>query len=144
MELEPGNPNFEPIIDRRTRIEDPLPVRLVTVADAVLPAIAGLEPQLDNFYINLFGFQRDPNKTHDIVYIAENFNLHFQLLELPPDRDSMRPLGIEIESLSALEHKLIEQEIEYLRQRGTTLAHYSLLLTDPAGNWLEVFEPRPI
>ena len=40
--------------------------------------------------------------------------------------------------------RLIEAEIPYLRQKGVTLGTVSLLLLDPAGNWLELTEVRAI
>src|SRR5688572_7744007 len=44
--------------DRRPRMPEPLPVRVLAVEDVRLPATAGLEPQLDDFYVGLFGFER--------------------------------------------------------------------------------------
>jgi len=143
MELEKGNPEFVPMVDRRMRIEEPLPVRLVAVADATLPAAAGLERDLEGFYVGIFGFQRDAARV-GIVFRAENFDLIIDVIETNPQRESMRPIGIEVNSLGQVERTLIEREIEYLRQKGTTLAHNSILLTDPAGNWVEIFERREI
>ena len=54
------------------------------------------------------------------------------------------PQGIEIPSLADAELKLVEGEREYIRQRGLTPGHESLLLQDPAGNWIELFEVRRI
>jgi len=143
MELEPGNPEFVPVVDRRIRIEEPLPVKLVTVADATLPTPAGLERELDDFYVDLFGFVREADAP-GIVYRAENFNLKFDVIEAAPERESMRPVGVEIESLGTIQRKLIDREIEYLPQKGTIPGSQSLLLTDPAGNWIEVSERREI
>ena len=42
------------------------------------------------------------------------------------------------------ELKLVEAEHDYLRQRGLTPGQESLLLQDPAGNWVELFEVRRI
>ena len=58
MELEPGI-NFRPVHDRRPLIPEPPPVKLVTVEDARLPASAGLERELNAFYIDLLKFERD-------------------------------------------------------------------------------------
>jgi hypothetical protein len=60
------------------------------------------------------------------------------------ERESIRAQGIEVTSLAEAEEKLIEEEIEYIRQRGLTPGQQSLLLLDPAGNWVEIFENRPI
>ena len=56
----------------------------------------------------------------------------------------MRPLGVEVISLGETEKKLIALEMEYVRQRGTTPGLDSLLVLDPAGNWVEIVEYRPV
>jgi hypothetical protein len=57
--LEPAGGESLPELDRRRRMPEPLPVRLVSVADVRLPATAGLERQLDAFYVGLLGFERE-------------------------------------------------------------------------------------
>src|SRR4026208_1292462 len=42
----------------RARRPGPLPVKLLAVEDVRLPATAGLESQLDAFYVGLLGFER--------------------------------------------------------------------------------------
>jgi hypothetical protein len=123
--------------DHRRRMPEPLPVRLVTVEDARLTAAAGLEPQLDAFYVGLLGFEREPEE-QGLAYRAENFRLVFEVVEPPLQQAAMRPLGIEIPSLLAAEHKLVEMKIEYLRQKSITPGQDSLLVCDPAGNWIEL------
>lgn len=142
--LEPASGAFKPVADRRPRVPEPLPVRLVTVADAHLPAAAGLERQLDAFYVGLFGFERDTrggNEEH-IAYRADNFTLHFDVLEPPVRRVDLRPLVVELPSLAALQEKLIDAEQEYERRRGLLPGEVSLVLLDPAGNWVEATETR--
>ena len=56
MELEPTANVVLPAADRRPLIPEPLPVRLLTVEDATLIAAAGLEVQLDDFYVDLLKF----------------------------------------------------------------------------------------
>ena len=141
MELEPVDTTFKPSIDRRPRVPEPLPVRLVTVADARLPTAAGLERQLDAFYVGLLGFQRQP-EGESISYRADNFFLHFQTLEPPLTRQDMRPLGVEVPSLAEMEARLTEAEQEYTRQRGLLPGEESIVLLDPAGNWLELSDRR--
>jgi hypothetical protein len=58
--------------------------------------------------------------------------------------ESLRPLGVEIPSLADAEKKLIDTEIEYLRQRGLTPGEETLLVLDPAGNWIELVEHRTV
>ena len=143
FELEPSS-GFEPVTDRRPRMDEPLPVKLVAVDDVRLVSPGGIEEELDAFYVGLWQFQRDVGEA-GVVYRADNFRLRFEIV--PDDqleRDSLRPQGIEVMSLAEAEEKLIEEELEYIRQRGLTPGQASLLLLDPAGNWIEIFECRPI
>jgi hypothetical protein len=165
---------------------EPLPVKVLAVEDVRLPATAGLETRLDDFYVGLLGFERvdvdlprprpkvepmpgvreegrdwpvmrrgriglppallssDRPHTFGPVYRAENFRVHFHLIEGLVERESLRPLGIEVLSLAEAEEKLGGAEVEYARQRGVTPGQESLLLTDPAGNWVELVEMRVI
>jgi hypothetical protein len=141
MELEPGNPNFEPQLDHRVRLPEPLPVRLVAVEDVLLPAPAGVEQELDLFYADMLEFERIIGQ---LSYRADNFTLQFKVSDGPVVHDSLRPLGVEVMSLADLEKKLIAAELEYVRQRGTTLGSDSMLVLDPAGNWVEISEIRRI
>ena len=137
MEPEPVTWTFKPTIDRRPRVPEPLPVRLVTVADARLPAAAGLERKLDRFYVGLLGFER-ADDGEQISYRADNFCLHITVIEPPLRRDDLRPLIIEVPSLAEMEAKLIDAELEYSRQRGLLPGEESIVLLDPAGNWIEI------
>ena len=140
MELETtSNPEFKVVQDRRPRLEEPLPVKLVAVADMRLSATAGLERELDEFYVTLLEFQRHES-SEDLVYQADNFRLCFDLVEGLVERQDFRPVGVEVLSLADAEHKLIEREIEYLRQKAIQPGHESLLVQDPAGNWIEITE----
>ena len=134
---------FLPRVDLRPRLEQPLPVKLITVTDATLLAPAGLEPQLDDFYLTLLGFLR-AGPEHSIVYRSENFDLIFKVEEPPVGRESLRTLGVEVASLAQVEHRLIDREIPYIRQKSMTPGQESLVLTDPAGNWLELTESRAL
>jgi hypothetical protein len=143
FELEPAS-GFEPVEDRRPRMDEPLPVKLVAVDDVRMICPGGIEEELDAFYVGLWQFQRDVGES-GLVYRADNFRLRFEIVtESQFERDSLRPQGIEVMSLAEAEEKLIERELEYVRQRGLTPGQASLLLLDPAGNWVEIFECRPI
>ncbi len=140
--ITPTGP-FRAITDRRPRMAEPLPVKLITIDHATLPARAGLELQLDEFYAGLLGFERAlPQES--IIYHAENFDLIFDVLEPPVERDTLRALGIEVLSLAETEQKLIDREIEYTRQKSLQPGTESLLLLDPVGNWLVLSEVRAI
>ncbi|MGB7159419.1 MAG: hypothetical protein WBD40_15230 [Tepidisphaeraceae bacterium] len=142
MELEPAT-GLTPRVDRRPRMDEPLPVRLVAVDDVRLLAPSGVEVNLDGFYVGLLGFERVPPET-ELHYRAENFALHFDVEERPVEHDSLRPQGIEIPSLAEAELKLIEGEFEYVRQRGVLPGSETIVLRDPAGNWIELVELRSI
>lgn len=144
MELEESaDREFRAIEDARRKLEEPPPVRLVTVDDAALPATAGAETDLDAFYVGVLEFRRDPAEEFP-VYLAENFALRFEIVEPPLQRDSLRMLGIEVRSLADLEKKLIERETQYTWQKGLTPGQDAIVLTDPAGNWLELREYREV
>ena len=143
MELESPPREYKPTIDRRPRVPEPLPVRLATIDDARLPSAAGLERQLDAFYVGLLGFARHAD-LDQISYRAENFSLIFEVIEPPVRRTDMRPLGVEVPSLADLELKLIEAEAEYSRRRGLLPGEEAIVMLDPAGNWLEIIDRRGI
>ena len=143
MEVDSPTTPFVLGADRRRRVPEPLPVRLVTVADARLPAPRDMEPQLDAFYAGLWSFEREVGWPVP-VYRAENFNIRFDVSDPPIRREDMRPLGIEVPSLADAEHKLIDHEIRYARQKGVNPGEGSLLLLDPAGNWIEITESRGV
>ena len=140
MELEQPTTEFQPVVDRRPRMPEPLPVKLVAIEDVRLHAPAGIEPQLDLFYSGILGLQRLPSESLP-AYRAENFTIRFCIDE-HPIHDSMRAQCILIPSLSEAERKLLGAEIEYARHRGVNPGRESLLLLDPAGNWVELVEIR--
>jgi hypothetical protein len=152
IELEPSSGDFEPEEDRRPRLPEPLPVRLIAVDDVRLPAPAGIEERLDALYVGILGFEKQPPEpatsdrtVADLVYRAENFLLRFAIEEGPVIvRDALRPQGIEVPSLFDAEHKLVDAEIDYTRERGLVAGQESLVLLDPAGNWIEIVEYREV
>jgi hypothetical protein len=66
------------------------------------------------------------------------------VIEPPLRRDDLRPLAVEVPSLADLELRLVETEVEYTRRRGLLPGEESIVLLDPAGNWLEIIERRGI
>jgi hypothetical protein len=143
MELEPTRNVTPPPPDRRPLIPQPLPVKLVAVSDVRMLATAGREADLDKFYAAMLQFERESDSA-GIVYRAENFRLIFDLVDGLPERDDLRPQQIEVLSLAEAEQKLIEAELEYVCQRGLIVGSDSLLLQDPAGNWVELLEMRRV
>ncbi len=139
MELEPIATPFEPVEDRRPKIEQPPLVRLIAIDDCRLPATAGIERKLDQFYLGLLQFFRRED-TRDIVYSAENHDLYFDITERPQPREDMRSLGIAVPSLADLAQRLNDAEIEFMRLRGITPGDDVIALYDPAGNPLEIIE----
>src|SRR5438477_9358250 len=140
IELEAPT-GIAPAPDKRPRMPEPLPVRIVAIEDVTLPAIAGLEVQLDEFYVALLEFARDLD-LRQLIYHADNFAIRFIVQELLPQRGEYRPLQIEVQSLLLAEQKLMAAKIEYIRQRTLTPGEESLALLDPAGNWVELVESR--
>jgi hypothetical protein len=144
VQLEDPSFDFEPRHDPRPRMPEPLPVRLIAVNDVRLESPAGRERQLDAFYVRLLGMERADLAGDAIVYRAENFDVRFEVLEPPIPREDFRPLRVEVRSLAEAELKLIDAKIEYLRRRGLVAADESLLLQDPADNWVELTQSRII
>lgn len=142
MELEEPSIPFTPAQDKRVRMPEPPPVRLVAVSDIELPALAGLETELDRFYIGLLRFERD-DEDQGVVYRAENFCIRFFVHELPITREDLRPMGIEVPRFGEVIAKMADAEIEFTKQKGLISGQESLLLQDPAGNWVELFETKP-
>jgi hypothetical protein len=143
MELEQTTQPFVPVDDKRPKLEEPPPVRLVAVDDCVLTAAAGLEPELNEFYVGLLGFEREAGGP-PIVYHAENQSLRIGIVETPDPRENLRSLGICVPSLAELVRRLNEEEIEFVRQRGLMPGNERILLADPAGHPLEITEYRLI
>jgi hypothetical protein len=141
MELEQASIDFSPQPDRRPKMPEPPPVQLVAVEDVTLDGVAGLEKDMDQFYIGLLRFERDAT-TDDLIYRAENFRLRFVIHELPQSRQDMRSIGITVPSFPDLIQRLNDLEIPFIRQKGLSPGEESLLLRDPAGNWLQLFEMK--
>jgi hypothetical protein len=140
VELEDPKSEFRPIIDTRLRMPEPLPVRLIAIEDVRLPAPPNIQEKLDAFYVTLLQFERQPTT---LSYRADNFTLHFQpQTDETVIHESLRAQGIEVLSLAEAEKKLIAAELEYTRQKGLTPGTQTLLLLDPAGNWVELSERR--
>jgi hypothetical protein len=146
IELDPVFGVFEAVEDPRPRIEEPPAVRLVAVDDCYLWAPAGLETQLDEFYVRLLGFEREEDEENEagleLVYRAENFRLRIEILERPIEREDLRALGVVVPSLRALRREMNEAEINFAFQRGFAPGMDHLLVRDPAGNSVTVGESR--
>jgi len=138
--------------DPRPRLPEPLPVRLIAVEHVRMLAPRGVDEKLDAFYVGMLGFDRycgfadtaDTTDTADgeLAFRAENFCLRFRFVDPPLIHETLRPQGIEVNDLLELEKKFIEAELEYTRERGITPGRETLLLLDPAGNWVEIGEIR--
>jgi hypothetical protein len=146
IELDAPTDTIEREDDRRPKIVEPPPVRIVSIDDCVLWAPAGLERQLDEFYIGLLRLEREESNAveggHELVYRAENFRVRIEILECPVSREDFRPLTLVVESLADLARRLTEAEIDFQRQRGLVPGQDTLLLSDPAGNPVAIGEYR--
>jgi hypothetical protein len=132
--------------DPRPRLPEPLPVRLVAVENVRMIAPRDSEAELDAFYVGFLGFDRycgGPDVPDgELAFRAENLLLRFAFLDPPIVHETLRPQGIEVLDLAELEKRFIEAEMEYTRERGITPGRETLLLLDPAGNWVEIGEIR--
>jgi hypothetical protein len=146
IELDLPSDAFEVGEDRRPRIEEPPPVRLISIDDCMLWAPAGLERQLDEFYVGLLKLEREEtsgdDSGHELVYRAENFRVRIQVLERPAQREDFRPLTLVVDSVNDLARRLTEAEIDFHRHRGLVPGLDNLLLSDPAGNPVSIGENR--
>jgi hypothetical protein len=146
MELEPATTPFENVEDRRPRLLPPPPVQLVAITDISLLSSAGLEKDLDRFYVGLLGFERQETApdANDLMtaYRAANFRLNLYVVEKMPPRPDYRPAGVIVPSLEDLMRRFTDAQIAFLRQRGLMPGTESLLVNDPAGNLLEITESR--
>ena len=144
MELEPVDISFTPQPDRRPRMAEPLPVRLVAIANVTLPTAAGLADALDAFYVDLLGVARSDDPAA-ILYFADNVDLRFVV---QPDgvvkHASQRPIGVIVPMLADAAAKFSDAGIDFSRQVGMFAGLETLLLLDPAGNWIEVTDSRVI
>lgn len=118
---------------------EPPVVRVEAIEDVVLPAIAGLEREMDGFYVDLLAFERQPSTgALEIVYKAENVLVRCEVIERPPDRADLRPMLVQIPHFVDFIRQLNERELEYEWQRGLAAGTDRVLLRDPSGNWISV------
>ena len=129
--------------DDRPHMPEPPPVRLEVISDVVLPTVAGLERQLDAFYVRLLRFERgEPGGAADgprlpgPVYWADNHGVRFEVFEPPGGRESCRPIGIVTPHLDEIVQTLTVEGVEFEYIRGLVAGEDGVLLRDPAGNWL--------
>lgn len=145
FELEPATAGFRaPPQDRRPHMPQPPPVRLTAIEDVLAIVPEGIEHELDDFYVAMLQFERDPNSRNRLMYRAENFRLMLEIHAPPVMRRDMRPIAVEVLSLVDAEARVIERETDYQRIRGLTAGSDALMLQDPAGNWVSISERRGV
>ena len=144
MELEKPSIEFPRAPeDKRLKVPEPPPVRLIAVEDVTLEATAADAGKLDDFYIGLLKFERD-TKADGIVYKAENVRLQFIIQPAPALRDDLRAIGVEVPSLADMELLLMDRKMPFTKERSLVLGHMTFLLRDPAGNWLRIGQVKRI
>ncbi len=141
FELEPSRVAFAPVQDARRQMPEPPSVRIVAVEDVHVPAVSGMAPELDEFYVGLLRLAREPAEA-SLTYRAQNVRLQFDVQRPPVERDDFRALTVEVPVLADVEKLLVERETHYDRQRGLLPGHDHLVLRDPAGNWIAIGEMR--
>lgn len=118
---------------------EPPVVRVEAIEDVLLPAVAGLEREMDAFYVEMLAFERQPaTDALEIVYKAENVLLRCEVIERPPERPDLRPVLVQIPHMVDFIKQLNAREIEYEWQRGLAAGTDRVLLRDPSGNWVSV------
>ena len=105
--------HFSATPDRRVRMDEPLPVRLVAVADVRALGRTGLEGDLHRFYVGMWGFEPVLAGEGGLGFRADNFRLILEMREGLIEREDLRPIGVEIRSLAEAEQKIIDAELEY-------------------------------
>ena len=121
---------------------EPPPVRLVAVGDVTLQAPSGYETALDDFYVGLLGFE--PERADGrLVYKAANARLRIELVERV-EHDTFRPVQIVVESLGEVQQKLIDAQMPCTWTKGLSPGTESVILLDPAGNWVVLMEHRRV
>lgn len=122
---------------------EPLPVRLIAVADVRLPCPPP-DPQLtrllDAFYVEVLKFRRLPSDEFHHFFLADNYALILQAHNRPVQRERLTPTMIEVLDGRAVREQLVEREIPHEWMRGLTPGADFLLTQDPAGNWVGVIE----
>jgi len=139
MELEEPSERFEPVADRRPKVREPLPVKLVAVADMHIGATAGTRAALDAFYIGVLGFA-GAGDGEVWAYQAENFRLIVEGVEGLVERADYRPVAVIVPSLATIMERLNEREIAYEAVRGIQPGEFGVRVLDPSGNGVEVSE----
>ena len=117
---------------------EPPPVRLLAVADIRVCAVDSVEALLDEFYLGLLCLEREIGEPAQIVYKAENFRLCFEVVESWRPPEDFRPIDIDVPLLSLVRQQLIDRKIEFQWQKGLPPGRETLLLQDPAGNWVQI------
>ena len=143
IELEQPAFEFKPSRDARQRMEEPLPVDLEAVADVHLPSPRIPVAKLDALYVTILEFA-PIHEDHHPAYQADNFQLIFNLPRRELIQEDFRTTKIVVQSLGALQTKLLEAELEHERQKSVTPGQEVIVLQDADGNWLEIRERREI
>lgn len=145
MELEDPTAKVKtPNDDKRPHMPEPPPVRLLAIADMRLPVVAGLEKELDRFYVGLLKFERDADDADHIAYRAERWRVVFSVVERPPARVDYRPVMVQIPHFDWFVDMLKSSSIEFEWQKGVAPGVEAVLLKDPAGSWVSVSALREI
>lgn len=139
MELE-KSANIKPTVDSLPALPELPEVHVVAVEDVTLQARAGIETELDAFYVGVIGLVRLEDQ---LAYRADNVRICFDVVEPPVLRDSYRSIGLWVMSLETLAKELNDREIEFTYTRDGNAAE-AILLRDPAGNWMQIAEHRRI
>jgi hypothetical protein len=155
MQVEDHAQPFQPVNDTRLRMYEPPVVRLISIDDVTLHATPATAPLLDFFYIQLLGFERhadDLNHTENnpknpvtqIIYRAEKNSVIFDIVNVVLPRDDYRPVQVATPLFDLFVRQITELEMPFEWQKGVAPGLETVLLKDPAGNWMLVEPIRAI
>jgi hypothetical protein len=144
MELEPARGHFKPDKDDRPHMPQPPVVRLQVIEDMHLQTPAGLERDLDAFYVGLLRFERDVDDLERIAYRAERFRVVFEVVERMPEREDYRPVVCDLPDFAELLKGVEVRQIQFEWQQSIAPGMDRVLMRDPAGNFVSVGPIRVI
>lgn len=142
IDLEPGNPEFDPIkaADARRRMPEPPPVKVLAIADVILLTTPGSEKFLDTLYLSVLRF--DSDETAGKPRYAETFSSPSDAAErlpgkgLPPSTTKPGPRTYHGENFSVHYHptatltpqqlKLIQFQVPSLEEIVKRLLEYEI------------------
>jgi hypothetical protein len=124
--------------DDRPMLDEPPPVKVLAVRDVELQAADDELPAVAAFYAGLLGLKPLDARTFGSATV--------DLRLVPPEgeRDSLKPLGLQAQHYKQIVERLQMDEVDFEIVRGLVAGGDTILLRDPAGNWVGIGEWREV